>query len=67
VREGLGLGISKNAQSQPVWREKGRKQAKRIKYEENKLCSSMSTIDWDLFLGPLEWARAETGGAGRWV
>ena len=27
------------------------------------LCSSMSTGDWDLFLGPLEWARAETGGA----
>jgi len=22
---------------------------------------------WDLFLGPLEWARAETGGADRWV
>jgi len=22
----------------------------------------MSTGDWDLFLGPLEWARAETGG-----
>jgi len=31
------------------------------------LCSSMSTGDWDLFLGPLEWARAETGGADRWV
>ena len=29
--------------------------------------SSMSTGDWDLFLGPLEWARAETGGADRWV
>jgi len=27
----------------------------------------MSTGDWDLFLGPLEWARAETGGADRWV
>jgi len=25
------------------------------------------TGDWDLFLGPLEWARAETGGAVRWV
>ena len=25
------------------------------------------TGDWDLFLGPLEWARAETGGTGRWV
>ena len=25
------------------------------------------TGDWDLFLGPLEWARAETGGADRWV
>jgi len=24
------------------------------------LCSSMSTGNWDLFLGPLEWARAET-------
>jgi len=23
--------------------------------------------DWDLFLGLLEWARAETGGADRWV
>jgi len=23
--------------------------------------------DWDLFLGPLEWVRAETGGADRWV
>jgi len=23
------------------------------------------TGDWDLFLGPLEWARAETGRAGR--
>jgi len=29
--------------------------------------SNMSTGDWDLFLGPLEWARAETGGADRWV
>ena len=29
--------------------------------------SSMSTGDWDLFLGRLEWARAETGGADRWV
>jgi len=27
----------------------------------------MSTGDWDLFLGPLEWARVETGGADRWV
>jgi len=27
----------------------------------------MSTGDWDLFLGPLEWARGETGGADRWV
>jgi len=25
------------------------------------------TGDWDLFLGPLEWARAETGGAERCV
>jgi len=25
------------------------------------------TGDWDLFLGPLEWARAETGGADQWV
>ena len=25
------------------------------------------TGDWDLFPGPLEWARAETGGADRWV
>ena len=25
------------------------------------------TGDWDLFLGPLEWARAETGGADRLV
>ena len=25
------------------------------------------TGDWDLFLGPLEWARVETGGADRWV
>ena len=25
------------------------------------------TGDWDLFLGPQEWARAETGGADRWV
>jgi len=25
------------------------------------------TGDWDLFLGPLEWARTETGGADRWV
>jgi len=25
------------------------------------------TGDWDLFLGPLEWARAETGEADRWV
>ena len=22
---------------------------------------------WDLILGPLEWARAETGGADQWV
>jgi len=27
----------------------------------------MSTGDWDLFLGPLEWARAETGGTDQWV
>ena len=26
-------------------------------------CTSMSTGDWDLFLGPLEWVRVETGGA----
>jgi len=32
-----------------------------------RVCSSMSTGDWDLFLGPLEWARAETGGADQWV
>jgi len=25
------------------------------------------TGDWDLFLGPLEWARAETGRADQWV
>jgi len=25
----------------------------------------MSTTNWDLFLGPLEWARAETGGDDR--
>jgi len=25
------------------------------------------TGDWDLFLGPLEWARGETSGADRWV
>jgi len=25
------------------------------------------TGDCDLFLGPLEWARAETGGVDRWV
>ena len=25
------------------------------------------TSDWDIFLGPMEWARAETGGADRWV
>jgi len=25
------------------------------------------TCVWDLFLRPLEWARAETGGGGRWV
>ena len=31
------------------------------------LCSNMSTCDWDLFLGPLEWARAETSGGDRWV
>ena len=31
------------------------------------LSSSMSTGDRDLFLGPLEWARAETGGVDRWV
>ena len=23
------------------------------------------TGDWDIFLGPREWARAETGGAGK--
>jgi len=27
----------------------------------------LETGDWDLFLGPLEWARAETGGADQWV
>ena len=27
------------------------------------LCSSTGDWCWDLFLGPLEWARAETGGA----
>ena len=27
----------------------------------------MSTTNWDLFLGPLEWARAVTGGTDRWV
>jgi len=25
------------------------------------------TGDWHLFLGLLEWVRAETGGADRWV
>jgi len=25
------------------------------------------TGDWDPFLGPPEWARAETGGANQWV
>ena len=25
------------------------------------------TGDWDIFLGPLEWARAETGGPDRWA
>jgi len=25
----------------------------------------MSTGDWELFLGPLEWARAETGAGDR--
>jgi len=25
------------------------------------------TGDWDIFLGPLEWARLGTGGADRWV
>jgi len=25
------------------------------------------TGDWDMFLGPLEWASAETGGADQWV
>jgi len=25
------------------------------------------TGDWDFFLGPLEWARAEIGGADQWV
>jgi len=25
------------------------------------------TGDWDMFLGPPEWARAETGGADQWV
>jgi len=25
------------------------------------------TSDWDIFLGPLERARAETGGADQWV
>ena len=27
--------------------------------------SDQSTGVWDFFLGPLEWARAETGGADR--
>jgi len=27
----------------------------------------MSTGDWDLFLGPLQWARAETGGGSMGV
>jgi len=31
------------------------------------LRSSMSTGGWDLFLGPLEWARTETGRADRGV
>ena len=25
------------------------------------------TGDWDFFLGPLEWARAEIGGDDQWV
>jgi len=25
------------------------------------------SCDWDIFLGPPEWARAETGGADQWV
>ena len=25
------------------------------------------TGDWDMFLGPLKWASAETGGADQWV
>ena len=25
------------------------------------------TGDWDILLGPLEWARAETGGGNQWV
>jgi len=29
--------------------------------------SVRETGDWDLFLGPLEWAREETGGADEWV
>jgi len=28
---------------------------------------SRETGDWDIFLGPSERARAETGGAVRWV
>ena len=30
-------------------------------------CLYVETGDWDIFLGPLKWARAETGGADRWV
>jgi len=35
--------------------------------KERKRAMSRETGDWDLILGPLEWARAETGGADRWV
>jgi len=28
---------------------------------------NVSTGDWDIFLGPPERARAETGGADQWV
>jgi len=34
---------------------------------ERRVCSSVLTIDWDHFLGPLEWGRAETGIDDRWV
>ena len=31
------------------------------------MCELRETGDWDIFLGPPEWARAETGGADQWV